>query len=455
MINQAVRYARRLGILLPTRPKPLPLSHPPPYIPRICPSRGAIRAPYRTIMSSAEWTASLRDFSSTDPPTFEPSVEIEEETLPTYQPEKYYPVQQGEVLGNRYQVLAKLGYGVTSTVWLGRDLCDSKYVVLKIYVTGQKKNHELEIYNRINSVEVEHPGSDLVRRLFDHFTITGPHGPHVCLVHEPMGMSADTLLQKYIPGKTMTLDEMKSCIRQLLIVLDFLHSAAHIVHTDLQLKNLLLPIPDIKTLEDLEEREVNDPSPRKVLKDRTIYLSTVYNPGGSGLPLLSDFGEARFGDVENSDDIMPNMYRAPEVVLKESWDYKVDIWNVAMVAWDIVSPRHMFDGRNADGIFDDRVHLAEMIALMGPPPASFRERCKLAYVFWDEQGNWKDLAPIPDISLESLGADIPGENKEGFFRWLRKALQWNAEDRPTATEFLFDEWLMEGLRRPNTEESKS
>lgn len=112
------------------------------------------------------------------------------------------------------------------------------------------------------------------------------------------------------------------------------------------MKNLLLPIPDAKTLEDLEEREVNDPSPRKVLKDRTIYLSTVYNPGGSGLPLLCDFGEARFGDVENSDDIMPNMYRAPEVVLKESWGYKVDIWNVAMVVRS--SPK--FLGASAAGI---------------------------------------------------------------------------------------------------------
>ena len=108
---------------------------------------------------------------------------------------------------------------------------DSKYVALKIYVTGQKKNHELEIYNRMDAAEVEHPGRDLIRKLFDHFTITGPHGPHVCLVHDPMGMSADTLLQKYIPGKAMTLDEMKSCIRQLLIALDFLHSFAHIVHT--------------------------------------------------------------------------------------------------------------------------------------------------------------------------------------------------------------------------------
>ncbi|PWY95974.1 kinase domain protein [Aspergillus sclerotioniger CBS 115572] len=438
MITRTARCARRIGIPSFSSSRPvslIPLRHSLFSLPRV---------PYRT-MTSSEWTTPLREFPTSDLPLFEQSAEIEEETLPTYEPEKYYPVQQGEVLHNKYQVLAKLGYGVTSTVWLGRDLCDSKYVVLKIYVTGQNRNHELEIYKRMDAVEAHHPGKDFIRKLLDHFSIEGPHGQHICLVHQPLGMSADTLLQKYIPGKLMTLEEMKPCIRQLLIGLDFLHSAAHIIHTDLQLKNMLLPVTDIKKLSSLEEREVNAPSPRKVLKDRTIYLSTIYNAGGDGLPLLSDFGEARFGDVENNADIMPNMYRAPEVVFKESWDYKVDIWNVAMVAWDIVCSRHIFNGKNPDGIFDDRVHVAEMIALLGPPPAEFRERCKLAYVFWDEQGNWKDLAPIPDISLESLGADIRGKDKEGFFRWLRAALQWNAEDRPSATDLLFDEWLMEGL----------
>jgi hypothetical protein len=37
----------------------------------------------------------------------------------------------------------------------------------------------------------------------------------------------------------------------------------------------------------------------------------------------------------------------------------------------------------------------------------------------------EDLAPIPDITLEKLGADIEGDDKEGFFRWIRSALQWN------------------------------
>ncbi|KAJ5558020.1 kinase domain protein [Penicillium sp. DV-2018c] len=142
---------------------------------------------------------------------------------------------------------------------------------------------------------------------------------------------------------------------------------------------------------------------------------------------------------------MPNAYRAPEVILRSSWDYKVDIWNVAMVAWDIVSSHTLVNGKNPDNIFDDRVHMAELIALLGPPPPEFREQRHLSSVFWDESGNWKDLAPIPDITLESMAKNVKGEDKEGFLRWLRMALQWNPEDRPTALELLYDEWLMKGL----------
>lgn len=47
---------------------------------------------------------------------------IEEETLPEYKAERFYPARLGEVFASRYQVVAKLGFGTTSTVWLGRDL---------------------------------------------------------------------------------------------------------------------------------------------------------------------------------------------------------------------------------------------------------------------------------------------------------------------------------------------
>lgn len=78
--------------------------------------------PHRKAMFSSNWKSAVREFPASGFDLIDSSLEIEEEILPTYQPEKYYPVQQGEVLNDRYQVLAKLGYGVTSTVWFGRDL---------------------------------------------------------------------------------------------------------------------------------------------------------------------------------------------------------------------------------------------------------------------------------------------------------------------------------------------
>jgi len=41
---------------------------------------------------------------------------IEEETLPGYNANKFYPVHLGDIFESRYEVLAKLGFGTSSTV---------------------------------------------------------------------------------------------------------------------------------------------------------------------------------------------------------------------------------------------------------------------------------------------------------------------------------------------------
>lgn len=47
---------------------------------------------------------------------------IEEEGMPEYNPDHFYPVHLGEVFNGRFQTVAKLGYGSSSTIWLARDL---------------------------------------------------------------------------------------------------------------------------------------------------------------------------------------------------------------------------------------------------------------------------------------------------------------------------------------------
>ncbi len=50
------------------------------------------------------------------------SGKIEEQTLPRYSQKQYYPVRiQQRLKKDRYTILAKLGYGAYSTVWLARD----------------------------------------------------------------------------------------------------------------------------------------------------------------------------------------------------------------------------------------------------------------------------------------------------------------------------------------------
>lgn len=79
-----------------------------------------------------------------------------------------------------------------------------------------------------------------------------------------------------------------------------------------------------------EQNELDNPTPRKSLDGRTIYLSRPL-PLSFGPPVLCDFGEAWFGKRVHRDDIMPDVYRAPEGILGMKWSYSVDIWNVAMV----------------------------------------------------------------------------------------------------------------------------
>jgi hypothetical protein len=55
-------------------------------------------------------------------PPLPPGILVDEEISPVYDSKYFYPARPGEVLVDRYQTLVKVGWGVSSTVWLARDL---------------------------------------------------------------------------------------------------------------------------------------------------------------------------------------------------------------------------------------------------------------------------------------------------------------------------------------------
>ena len=60
-----------------------------------------------------------RQYSNVKFPLINPSEKVEEEKLGIG---RYYPTRIGDVLSSRYQIVGKLGFGNSSTVWLARDL---------------------------------------------------------------------------------------------------------------------------------------------------------------------------------------------------------------------------------------------------------------------------------------------------------------------------------------------
>ncbi|CAG8938723.1 unnamed protein product [Penicillium salamii] len=375
----------------------------------------------------------------------ETSHKVEEELIPSYKPENFYPARIGEVFNHRYQVVGKLGYGSSATVWLCRDLVDHRYVSLKINTVSTTVAREIDVYGHLKTIKSSHAGQSCLRPLIEVFQAQSPdgYGTHDCLVHPPLGISLDQLTA-LLPDGVMTSAMVRTTMRNILAALDFLHTEAGVIHTDLQPNNILLGIKDDSILSQFEQAEFETPIPRKVLKDRTIYLSRPLRIS-YGTPVLCDLGEARVGTDQQRGDIMPDIYRAPEVILGMAWDSKVDIWNVGLLMWDLFEHHHLFKARNSARELDDGCHLAEMQAVLGRPPAEFLGRSARSHLFWDKNGNWKDAASIPDYDLHTLEERLEGDEKENFLSFLRRMLRWLPEERASAKDLLFDPWLMQGL----------
>ncbi|KAJ2992638.1 hypothetical protein NUW54_g7886 [Trametes sanguinea] len=381
-----------------------------------------------------------RPLSTARPTLIDPSNLVEEEIIPWYDPKDFYPVELGEVLHSRYQVIGKLGYGGYSTVC--RDLTEHRYVAVKICARNSVPIHRevaaLEHLDRLPAIN--HPGRYFLRSMLDRFQLSPKHVEHSesegqvdarpfrCLVYEPMAMSV-VGCRRFTPGRELPLWLTTFITEAILFVVDYLHRHAKLVHTglshflmvltpfvlrselfggtDIQERNILIGINDPAAFKAFEDREQTDPTPRKLASDRTIYLSwtKVY----TGV-------------------IQPVQYRAPEVVLGMPWDEKVDIWSIGVMMWDMVEGKNLFrvveDAESeTEPAYDE--YLTHMVALLGPPPA----------------GNWIGTVSLPDDSLEKSAKRLEGETKAKFLDFIRKTVTWKPEDRPSSRELLRHPWV--------------
>ncbi|PBK63224.1 kinase-like protein [Armillaria solidipes] len=340
----------------------------------------------------------------------------------------------GTVLGrgSEYTLVRPLGNGGFSTVWLAQtdskeddvDIDDgasfhtaltylsppaSNLVAIKVLTTAGERTRELSKHLRL-----DHPPDQLVR-LLDHFTfgerqrsrrvslpaalpvrpVPAPF-PSTCLVLSLHGPTLSDLRQ-HLGSRWLPLPIVKRITNDVLAALDFLHSQ-HLIHTDVQPRNILLSLPDALSLDQSEWRFI-----------------------------LADLGHAVQLPHKRhpSSNVQPHALRAPEVILGLNWDEKIDIWNLGCLVYEFATGGPLFDPffqptPDYEAMTPAQIHLLQIIEQIGEVPQWMR-----------------------DPGTKGRGAeffDADGE-REHFCAFLRTIVCVDPQKRLSAREARSESWI--------------
>ncbi|EFY91606.1 protein kinase domain-containing protein [Metarhizium acridum CQMa 102] len=296
-----------------------------------------------------------------------------------------------------------------------RCLRRKRYVALKICncdATDEDMTHELDMNVHLAVMDSKHRGRGVLGTAIEGAKIESPRGDvHLALVFEPLREPL-WLFRKRITQQQKTTIEIlplfKTYIRILLEGLDYMHTQAHVIHTDLKLDNIMIAIEDQSTIDNFIQGQAAHPMARKHVGDHTIYrchndFGPVLKAARNLIPHITDFGLSQHGDKTEPliHPIQPDEYRAPEVLLGVGWSYSADIWNFGVMIWDLLAGRSLFSQKTRQ--YSPTQHVADMIALMGDIPPSLVER-ERRMRHW----RWSPAAMNPNGRLSSNAAEYFG-----------------------------------------------
>ncbi|XP_050455821.1 dual specificity protein kinase CLK2 isoform X2 [Cataglyphis hispanica] len=281
-----------------------------------------------------------------------PSVEDDEDGHLVY--------QSGDILANRYKVLATLGEGTFGKVVKVKDLQMDHVMALKIIKNVEKYREaaKLEI-NALEKIAVKDPECQhLCVKMLDWFNYHG----HMCIAFEMLGLSVFDFLRDncYQP---YPLEHVRHMGYQLCYAVKFLHDNK-LTHTDLKPENILFVDSDYDSTYNNKKRR----------DTRRVKRTDIR---------LIDFGSATFDHEHHSTIVSTRHYRAPEVILELGWSQPCDVWSIGCILFELYLGITLFQTH------DNREHLAMMERILGTIPHRMARKTKTKY-FYHGKLDWDD-----------------------------------------------------------------
>ncbi|XP_024389105.1 uncharacterized protein [Physcomitrium patens] len=276
-------------------------------------------------------------------------------------------------------MLAKKGEGTFSEVLKAQCIKTSKYVAIKCMKSNFNSIDQVTSLREIQALQRLSPHPNVVKLL--EVLYDQPTG-RLALVFELMDMNIYELIRgrrNYVAE-----DRIKSYMYQLMKAMDHMHRNG-IFHRDIKPENILI----------MEE----------VLK-------------------LADFGSCRgvYSKQPYTEYISTRWYRAPECLLTDGYyNYKMDMWGVGCVFFEIVSLFPLFPGNN------ELDQIQKIHKILGTPPQQLLEKMKRRSQHADFKFSQQDGTGIARLVPHASASCVD---------LLTKLLAYNPDDRLSARQAL-------------------
>jgi len=287
---------------------------------------------------------------------------------------------------HKYRLISKKGEGTFSEVLKAQSVKNGQYVAIKCMKNHFQSIDQVNNLREIQALKRLNPHSNIVKLhevLFDKAT------GRLALVFELMDMN----IYELIRGRKMYLSDrrVRLYMYQLLKAMAHMHQNG-IFHRDIKPENILIREEKLK---------------------------------------VADFGSCRgiYSKPPFTEYISTRWYRAPECLLTDGYyDYRMDIWGVGCVFFEIVSLFPLFPGTNElDQI--DRIH-----KVLGPPNEQLLSKFKKL------SSNLKlDFPNKPGTGIMSL---IPHASSD-CVKLIESLLAYDFEQRLTARQSLCHPYFRE------------